>query len=407
MNTVKKITQSIDYKILIATGILVVLGLIALYSATAHATTEQLKGNFLRQIWWVFIGIIMLLIILFTPNRIFRQVSYGYYAISVVLLILVLFIGKGRGSSRWIALGAFRFQPAEFAKIAVLMALARFLSPQDSIKINQWRQIVISFAIGLIPVALVVQQPDLGTSLVFVAILLPILYWAGLSPFTIFAIVAPIFCLIAAFHLVAFFLTMAAVVTILIFSGRRVIEIIAHFILNVSVGILTPFLWNNLHNYQQKRILTFLGLEVDPRGIGYQLIQSKVAIGSGGLWGKGFFKGTQTQLRFLPAQHTDFIISVIGEEIGFIGIAIVLGLFIFIFLKGIRNAASVHDKYTSILSVGSICVLAFHVIVNIGMSVGIMPITGLPLPFLSYGGSFLITSFILLGFILNASLQKP
>lgn len=395
-----------DYQILIAVILLVAFGLIALYSATVHTTSEQLRGNFLRQIWWILLGSLLLITIVFLPQRVFQPISYTLYLLSIITLILVLIRGTGHSSSRWLGIGPFRFQPAEFAKIAVIMTLARFLSEQESGKINQFKQIIISFTIVLVPVILIIQQPDLGTSMVYLGIILPILYWAGLSPFTIFVLVAPFFSLVAAFHLGAFFFTMIVIVTVLLLSRRGFKVFIFNFILNVSVGIFTPYLWNNLHRYQQKRILTFLGLEIDPHGIGYQLIQSKVAIGSGGLLGKGLFKGTQTQLRFLPAQHTDFILSVIGEELGFIGILIILSIFLFILMRGIRIAATTRDRYASVLTIGSVCVLAFHVIVNVGMTVGIVPVTGLPLPFLSYGGSFMLTSFVLIGFILNTSLHK-
>jgi len=406
MHNLKKNLLAMDYKILVAVIVLTALGIIALYSSTVHTNSDQLKGNFIRQIVWLLIASFFLILILFLPQRVFQPISYMAYLLSILTLILVLLVGLGHGSTRWLTLGALRFQPSEFAKIATLMALARFLSEQEQKAINQFRQIIVSFVIVLIPAILIIQQPDLGTSMVFLGIILPILYWAGLSPFIIFVLVAPFFSLVAAFQLGTFFLTMIIIVAVLLLSRRSFKVFIFNFILNVSVGIFTPYLWNNLYSYQQKRILTFLGLEIDPRGIGYQLIQSKVAIGSGGIWGKGLLKGTQTQLRFLPAQHTDFILSVIGEELGFIGIFIVLSLFLFILIRGIRIAATTRNRYASILTLGGVCVLAFHIIVNVGMTVGIMPVTGLPLPFLSYGGSFLLTSYILIGLILNTSLHK-
>jgi len=177
-------------------------------------------------------------------------------------------------------------------------------------------------------------------------------------------------------------------------------------IFNILIGIITPFLWRQLQAYQQHRILTFLGLEIDPHGVGYQIIQSKVAIGSGGFWGKGILNGSQTQLRFLPAQHTDFVFSVVGEELGFIGSVFILGLLLFLLLRGIYIASIVKNNFLSHLVMGAVVVLGFHIIINIGMTVGIMPVTGLPLPFLSYGGTFLITCLILIGFIIHASIRR-
>jgi rod shape determining protein RodA len=176
--------------------------------------------------------------------------------------------------------------------------------------------------------------------------------------------------------------------------------------LNVTVGILSPLVWNRLAPYQQKRILTFVGLESDPQGIGYQVIQSKVAIGSGGLLGKGFMEGTQTQLRFLPEQHTDFIFSVIGEEFGFFGALLILVLFLIILIRGVQIAASVRNQYTSLVVIGAVIILALHVIINVGVTVGIIPVTGLPLPFVSYGGSSFISFSFLIGLILNGSIRK-
>ena len=177
-------------------------------------------------------------------------------------------------------------------------------------------------------------------------------------------------------------------------------------IFNIVVGIITPFLWNQLQGYQKHRILTFIGAEIDPHGLSYQIIQSKVAIGSGGFFGKGILNGTQTQLRFLPAQHTDFVFSVIGEELGFIGSVFVLGLFLFLLLRGIYIGSIVKNKFLSLLVIGAIVVLGVHIIINIGMTIGIIPVTGLPLPFMSYGGTFLITSMILVGFVIHASIRR-
>ena len=406
MNRLNANFSAIDFKILIAVFLLVAIGLVAIYSATAHAPSENLKGNFLRQIWWVCLGMLAMLVAMFTTQQMLAQISYIAYIIGLLLLALVLIFGTGSGASRWITFGPINFQPSEFAKIATLMAVARYFSNLKNNRSNPFRQIAISFSIVAAPAILIVQQPDLGTSLVFLAFIVPILYWADISPFNIFIIVAPVLSLFAAFHLVSFFLMMALVVIVLALSRRSLRVLIFNFILNVGVGIVTPFLWNQLHGYQQKRILTFMGLEADPRGIGYQLLQSKVAIGSGGLWGKGIFQGTQTQLRFLPTQHSDFILSVIGEEAGFIGIIVVLSLFLYVFIHGIQIAAGTRNQYLSLLAVGSVSILAFHTIVNVGMTVGMMPVTGLPLPFLSYGGSFALTCFILAGFIFNASLNK-
>ncbi|MBD3289390.1 rod shape-determining protein RodA, partial [candidate division KSB1 bacterium] len=210
----------------------------------------------------------------------------------------------------------------------------------------------------------------------------------------------------AAFNFYTFFAAMLIVGSILLYFRKGFKVFLLLMILNISVGIITPFLWGKLHSYQQHRILTFLGLELDPQGAGYQVIQSKVAIGSGGFWGKGFLEGTQTQLRFLPAQHTDFVFSVIGEEFGFIGVLFILFLFLILLRRGIFIASVARNKFASLLCIGSVTIIAFHMFVTIGMTVGIMPVTGIPLPFISYGGSSLITSMVLIGFIINTSIRR-
>ena len=199
---------------------------------------------------------------------------------------------------------------------------------------------------------------------------------------------------------------MLVIAVIMLFFKPGLFKAMLFMVVNIIVGILTPLLWNQLHEYQRHRILTFLGIELDPHGFSYQVIQSKVAIGSGGFLGKGLLKGTQTQLRFLPEQHTDFVFSVIGEELGFLGSLLVMILFLVLLLRGIYIAAKVRNKFSGLMVIGATAILGYHIIVNIGMTVGMMPVTGLPLPFLSYGGSSLIVCMTLTGMIINASIRR-
>ncbi|MBN2092550.1 rod shape-determining protein RodA [candidate division KSB1 bacterium] len=403
MNYIRRITHHIDMGFILSGCFLILIGLIALYSATYHITTPQFKGNFLRQIWWLLFGMGMIWLINSIEIRNFYYYAYIIYAFSLIGLILVLFIGHGAGAERWLTWGRINLQPSEFAKIGMLLALARFLADRNEKEINQAKTICISFLIIAIPAIIIMKQPDLSTALIFLMVFVPAIYWAGLSPFKIFILIAPIVSLIAAFNFYAFFCTMIFITGILFLSRRGIRTFIINFILNVSVGILTPFLWNQLHSYQQKRIFSFLGVELDPRGVDYQVIQSMVAIGSGGFWGKGFLKGTQTKLRFLPAQHTDFILSVWGEEFGLIGVMVVLALYFYLIYKALRIAEKSTDRFSSILTIGCAFILIFHIMINVGMTIGIMPVTGLPLPLLSYGGSFLVICLIFLGFMLNIS----
>jgi len=394
-----------DYGHLLIVCLLILIGLAAIYSASYQVESPVLKTNFAKQILWFFIGVIILMVVIVIPFQFFRQISYWAYGISIILLMLPFALGKIADVHRWIAIGPFKFQPSEFAKIGILLALARYLG-EERRDLTKLKELTITFGIIFIPFALVVQQPDLGTALVFASLILPVIYWAGLPTFYLFIIISPFVSLLSAFNFYTFFGAMFIIAFILIYFRRGVRIFLANMGLNIGVGIITPFIWGHLHTYQQHRILTFLGLKLDPHGAGYQVIQSKVAIGSGGFWGKGYLEGTQTQLRFLPAQHTDFVFSVIGEEFGFLGVTIILILFFTIIIRGIYIASVARNTFASLLTIGAVTIIAFHVIVTIGMTVGVMPVTGIPLPFLSYGGSSLFANMILIGFVINTSIRR-
>lgn len=394
-----------DYGTIIVVVLLILIGLSAIYSASYHVESPALKTNFAKQILWFLVSFIFMAITIIIPLKNFRDIAYVVYVLSILLLIMPLFLGKIAEVNRWIALGPFNFQPSEFAKTGILMALARYLANERR-NLTNLKEIAFAFGLVLLPFMLVVKQPDLGTALVFISLILPVIYWAGLPTFYLFAFIAPFIVMLAAFNFYTFFLVMIVVGSLLLYFRKGFKVFLVLMFLNISVGIITPYMWGKLHDYQQHRILTFLGLELDPHGAGYQVIQSKVAIGSGGFLGKGFLEGTQTQLRFLPAQHTDFVFSVIGEEFGFIGVLFILFLFLLILRRGIYIASVARNKFASLLCVGAVTIITFHVFVTIGMTVGIMPVTGIPLPFISYGGSSLITSMILIGFIINTSIRR-
>ena len=220
---------------------------------------------------------------------------------------------------------------------------------------------------------------------------------------TLFLIIAPIISLLSAFNLISFVFWIGLILLLLWLARRSLRFIVLMFLLNVSVGLVTPMMWNNLKPYQQQRILTYVNKQLDPRGSGYQVLQSKVAIGSGGMYGKGLGDGTQSQLKFLPEQHTDFIISLIGEELGFIGVSIVLTLFFILLFKIINIASKSKNVFESLVLIGTAAMLLFQIFVNIGMTTGLVPVTGLPLPFISYGGSSLLAMLILMGLVQSAN----
>ena len=335
-------------------------------------------------------------------KTIYRLVGPSYLVLLLVLLVLLV-VGKTvSGSRSWFSLAKdLGGQPSEFAKVASLLALAAFLSRTTTI-ISDPKHLIAAIAIIVIPMGFVLAQPDLGTSIVFFAMLLPILYWAGVDNFVLAAILSPVIVAAGALFGTSFFIISVIASAALLYVSRRNRFIAAvAFALTLAVGVSVQFVYERLPSYQQKRIMTFLNPEADPLGSGYNVLQAKVAIGSGGLFGKGYLQGTQTQLNFIPEQWTDFIFCVPGEEFGFFGASIVLILFGVLLMHGIKVASASKNKFSSIAAIGIVAVLATHVLINIGMSMGLMPVVGIPLPFLSYGGSALVANMMMSGLLMN------
>jgi rod shape determining protein RodA len=309
-----------------------------------------------------------------------------------------------KGAVRWIDVGLFTFQPSEPAKIGLILALARLTTDK---KYDPHRFSHLLRAVGLtgLPLLLVMAQPDLGTSIIFGAVFIFMMVAAGTPLAYILLMVSPVVAAITSFHLLIF---IGFMLLLLILAWRMKIYLgLLIFILaaNLAISAATPMLWNHLKPYQQKRLITFLDPEADPKGSGYQIIQSKVAVGSGGMFGKGLGEGSQSQLMFLPEQHTDFVFSMLGEELGFTGASLALFFYGLIIFRGFRIAQLSQGRYTTLVCVGLSAMLAAHIFINIGMAIGLMPVTGLPLPFLSYGGSFLWTAMVSVGIILSAQLR--
>ncbi len=395
-----------DVLLILVMLVLIAIGFLSIYSATANQQSTFLARNFQRQLYWFALGIFLFLVTVSLHPKYYEATAYLIYGAVLMSLVAVLVFGKsGGGAARWLSIGGLRFQPSEWAKLATILALARYMADHHD-ALNEKKHLITIALIGFVPMFLIFKQPDLGTSLVFLAIVPAMMYWAGVSPLILFLAFIPGITAIASFKVWSFFLVMTILVGVLIYSQRTVLFSLFHILLNIIVGIVTPSFWTSLEPYQQKRVLSFLGIVHDPRGISYQVIQSKVAIGSGGLTGKGFLHGTQTQLRFLPEQHTDFIFSVIGEEFGFIGGIIVIILFLYLLFRGVQIASSVKNRFASLASIGIVAMFLYHYFVNLGMVMGIMPVTGLPLPFISYGGSFLNTSMVAVALLFNFSLHK-
>ncbi|HOT96798.1 MAG TPA: rod shape-determining protein RodA [bacterium] len=396
----------VDRVILICVLLFSLFSLLAVFSATHGSKVAAIHDNFAKQIVWVAIGLALFFALTFVPLHIIFSLAYPLYALLLLMILGIDLVGSiSGGAQRWFEVGGVKIQPSEFMKPVLVLTLARFFAPEQ-VNPNQIKNLLIAFAIVLIPFVLVLEQPDLGTSLVYLAVIIPMLYWRGLQPFTIFVIVSPVIAFLASFNYYSFSAAILLISAVLYLSRRSKRVAWSVFFVNVFVGTLSPLVWERLHGYQQQRILTFLGLVNDPRGVGYQIIQSMVAIGSGGLTGKGLLQGTQTQLRFLPAQHTDFIFSVLAEEWGFIGSLAVLALFLVFLSRGIKIAASSGYRFARLATMGLVITIAFQAVVNLGMTMGIMPVAGVPLPFISYGGSAMLTNMTMAALLSNAATQR-
>ncbi len=403
-------SQSFDFRevpvtIIWAVVLLTVVGLIVLKSISQHNSGAFLHNPFFKQIIFLIPALIGAIGVLYIPRYSIHKYAYAIYALGIILVLLPFYGNPHAGTYRWLNIGfSLSIQPSEFAKVFIIISLARYLSDHN-LQMKNFTSIIIPIIMVLIPTAIVMNQPDLGTAIVMLTPVLPMLYWSGARPFYLFLVLAPLLSMLTAFHNIAF--TIWAFVlglTIVIARPNRLMSI-GLFFGNIFLGLFSPFLWNSLTPYQQGRIITFINPEVDPLGAAYQIIQSKTAIGSGGIFGKGWGEGTQTHLKFLPVQESDFILSVIGEELGFITISLVLIVFGFLVAQIMRQSFLSKDRFSSLALIGIATIFMAHVFVNTAMTVGLIPVKGLPFPFISAGGSFLITSYLMLGMILKLSVN--
>lgn len=378
--------------------LLAVLGIGMIWSAGQVDLPSGVTGAWRRQAAWLCISIVGFAVTTRVPMRWLEWATPWIYALSIILLLAVLIVGGGPNTRSWLRVGGFSFQPAELAKLATILLLARLLGlrkePQTRL-FDLWRPVLAV----VVPFFLVLAQPDLGSALIFVVILVSALFWAGIPLFTIFMLVSPGVSLILGFSAAVWGVWFVILMVGLYLRRPFMAEAVAVALVNLAAGALAAPLWNRLAPYQQRRLLVFLDPDIDPRGAGWHLIQSKVAIGSGGVTGQGFGLGPQKRLAFLPEQHTDFIFSVVGEELGLIGVLVFLALLAWFLRRVLRAAAESTQGFGSLIAFCFFGVWFAHLAINVGMTVGLMPVTGLPLPFISYGGSFLLTTFVGLGLV--------
>lgn len=395
-----KLQDKFDLSIFLPFVVLTILGLIAVYSSTVNHPTAG--GNFQKQLYSAIVSLIAFFIVFSLPQQLFKMLAIPSYLISILLLLLVLFAGKTvYGSKSWISFGPIGFQPSEFAKLGTILCLSHWLTYKNR-DINNIKDIGAALVIGFLPVILILLEPDTGTAIVFVIITLSLIYWSGISLFGLFVVISPGIVVIASlFGTLTFILSLIMVVIALFLFKRDLFNSITVFVINLGASFFFDYAFRILKPHQQKRIESFLDPSMDPLGSGYNALQAKLAIGSGGFAGKGFLQGNQTQLRFIPQQWTDFIYCVIGEEFGFLGSVLVLALFLIIFIRLINISNLAKDRFSVLIVVGILSLMFSHFAINIGMNIGITPVVGLPLPFLSYGGSSLLINMIMMGIVLN------
>ena len=366
-------------------------GIALLYSASQTASGDNAE-YWQFQLIWLFVALVVYGVIGLVPMRVIEKISRPAYILSLAMLVVVLAFPAISGAHSWIRLGPIGFQPSEFAKIATILVIAQWAARLKTPPRGLTELILPAFLVGL-PAVLTLLQPDLGTSIVYVLLLAGLCFWAGTPPVIVLLLLSPLFSILLTFSLPLWSLYVIALGVLLFLLRPPRSTWIYVSATNLLMGIVALPLWNQLAGYQKARLLIFLQPESDPRGAGWNVIQSKVAIGSGGWLGKGFLEGTQKRLAFLPERHTDFIFSVLGEELGFLGVLIAFALFGLLLLEGVRIAERNPDPYASTVAFGLVALIASHLAINTAMTVGMMPITGLPLPFLSKGGSFLVVCF--------------
>ncbi|RKO67678.1 rod shape-determining protein RodA [Desulfofundulus salinus] len=434
----KRFARSLDHVLLLAAGMVVLFSLVAIGSATLEFTDEsfsQLKNLFfavkllhldytyvIRQLAWIFVGLWVMAAIMYIPYEDLCKHARGLYILNLVMLIAVIFLGReALGAQRWIYIGPFSFQPSEFSKLIMIITFASFLSAREG-RLNRLRDLLPCFVYVGIPTLLILKQPDLGTSLVFVAIMFGMLFLAGARPGLLLALIGAGLALMIGLFVLHMYLHNADVdlekqLLALEQQKKAAVSETARQELQRKYQQVErdyreahrrheSFHRHTLKEYQVTRLTVFLDPQSDLLGAGYHVWQSLIAIGSGGLLGKGLLGGTQSHLTFLPIRHTDFIFSVVGEEFGFMGAVVLLGLYLVLLYRGLKIASQARDLQGTLLAGGVVCMFAFHIFVNIGMTAGIMPVTGIPLPLFSYGGSNMIMNLAALGLLLNVYMRR-
>ena len=390
---------TIRWVVLIPIIIYSIIGIMALSSTSNF--TSFISSTFYKQLLWALIGTIVFLLVQFVRIQFIYDYAYVFYLTILALLSITFLSPVIEGSQRWIVLGKIYFQPSELGKIVYIIGLSRLF---NDYRIKDRFSIFFIFLlfISVIPPLIIFKQPDLGTAIIYLSLILPILYWSNFDVKLILLMIFPFISMVASSNIVFYYIWMVFVLCYLFFINKTILFKIFHFTINLFTSVVTPYIWTNiLENHQRNRIISFIDPFSDPMGNGYQVIQSMISIGSGGFWGKGLGAGTQTHLKFLPVRDTDFIVSVISEEMGFFAITIILLCLSWFVYWVVDYSQRIENNFISTLLIGLCSLIFMHVIINMSMISGLLPVTGLPVPFISYGGSFFLTCSIGIGLINN------
>lgn len=406
--------RNLDYLTIFAYLGLVGIGLVAIYSTThgpaAEYLLESVQRNFYRQLTWVGISIVAFAVILMTPVRFFQKIAYPLYGLMILLLILIFFVGvEVSGSKTWLRVGGINIQGAEVAKIGTILAVAQLLSSRRP-GIKSVRYGIGSVALLTLPAMIIIAQNEMGVALIYLALVPIMLFWSGLPISTVLLMVSPAI----AGYLALVYMPGAIAFAILFTLGmlwhtrERYVGVLAGLFTGVTIGGISFALTRIFQPYQVARILSFTNPEAEEyrRGVGFHLVQSKAAVGSGGLTGKGFMEGTQTQGAYIPEQSTDFAFTVIAEEWGFIGAVAILILFTILLVRLVQLGTYVKHPFGSMVAAGVAGIFLVHLFVNVGMVLGLLPVIGIPLPFVSYGGSSLLANTVMLAIVVNLHMRR-
>ncbi len=387
---------STDKTLFIVFIAIIIYGLLIQYSVSISTQMIYFK----KTILWILISIPICFLIVNIKTKIWIGISYILYGAGLLLLLIPLL--SHYAVKRWITLGGFSFQPSELAKFFLILALSRYFFAKKEKGIRP-KDIFIPFVMTFIPFLLTMLEPDLGTSLMFVAIFIGYIFSMEISIFQFFLLLSPFLSVLSAFNYISWAIFFVLLILSLYFSRTKLQMGLIVVFLNLIIGGITPILWNSLKEYQKKRIIVFFKPDLDPGGAGWQIVQSRIAIGSGGFFGKGYLQGAQKALSFIPQQHTDFIFTVIGEELGFIGSFILILLYFLLLWKILIIGLNSRNRFNRNVCIGIFIYFLVQVFINIGMTVGLLPIVGIPLPFFSYGGSSLLVSISMVAFVLRTS----